>query len=167
MRLKKYLTGGQVKLDINKDGKITAEDFKLMKTKKKGMYAKNGAMVKALKSYAVGGKKKKTEEGEEIVSTFKSKKMGDVDTGRVIEERNRSTKEANQALSALRGAYQGLGNEDRKGKKGQQIQNYIRVMQDSKRGAAKDQQSAFINPKGQIYKSNVTLSQIDKFLGSL
>ena len=63
MRLKKYLTGGQVKLDKNKDGKITAEDFKLMKAKKKGMYAKggmkmyakNGAMVKALKKYAKGG----------------------------------------------------------------------------------------------------------------
>lgn len=55
MRLKKYLTGGQVKLDINKDGKITDEDFKLMKTKKKSMYAQNGAMVKALKKYAIGG----------------------------------------------------------------------------------------------------------------
>lgn len=63
MRLKKYLTGGQVKLDKNKDGKITGEDFKLMRTKKKGMYAKggmqmyakDGAMVKALKKYANGG----------------------------------------------------------------------------------------------------------------
>jgi len=63
MRLKKYLTGGQVKLDKNKDGKITAEDFKLMKAKKKGMYAKggmkmyakDGSMVKALKKYAKGG----------------------------------------------------------------------------------------------------------------
>lgn len=63
MRLKKYLTGGQVKLDKNKDGKITAEDFKLMKAKKKSMYAKggmkmyakDGAMVKALKKYANGG----------------------------------------------------------------------------------------------------------------
>jgi|DEB0MinimDraft_6_1074348.scaffolds.fasta_scaffold59587_3 hypothetical protein len=146
-----------------------------MKTKKKGMYAKggmkmyakDGSMVKALKSYAVGGKKKKTEEGEEIVSTSKSEKMGSVDTARSIEERNRSTKEANQAISALKSAYQGLGSDDRKGKKGQQIQNYIRVMQDSKRGAGKDQVDAFINPKGQLYKSNITLSQIDKFLGSL
>ncbi len=63
MRLKKYLSGGQVELDKNKDGKITAEDFKLMKAKKKGMYAKggmkmyakDGSMVKALKKYANGG----------------------------------------------------------------------------------------------------------------
>jgi len=63
MRLKKYLTGGQVELDKNKDGKITAEDFKLMKAKKKGMYAKggmkmyakDGALIKAMKSYKGGG----------------------------------------------------------------------------------------------------------------
>ena len=33
-RLKGYLTGGQVKLDKNKDGKITGEDFKMMEDKK-------------------------------------------------------------------------------------------------------------------------------------
>ena len=35
MYRKRYLKGGQVKLDANKDGKITAEDFKLLKSKKK------------------------------------------------------------------------------------------------------------------------------------
>tara|TARA_R110002072_G_scaffold118799_1_gene251357 strand:+ start:250 stop:414 length:165 start_codon:yes stop_codon:yes gene_type:complete len=34
MMRKKYLTGGQVKLDKNKDGKISGEDFKMMKKKK-------------------------------------------------------------------------------------------------------------------------------------
>jgi len=71
MRLKKYLTGGQVKLDKNKDGKITAEDFKLMKAKKKGMYAKggmkmyakDGSIVKALKSYESKDKKRKEVKG--------------------------------------------------------------------------------------------------------
>ena len=72
MRLKKYLTGGQVKLDKNKDGKITGEDFKLMRTKKKGMYAKggmkmyakDGAMVKALKKYANGGETDPVKKGD-------------------------------------------------------------------------------------------------------
>ena len=32
---KRYLSGGQVKLDANKDGKISAEDFKMLKSKKK------------------------------------------------------------------------------------------------------------------------------------
>ena len=32
---KKYLKGGQVKLDKNKDGKITGEDFKMLRAKKK------------------------------------------------------------------------------------------------------------------------------------
>ena len=32
-----YLTGGQTKIDANKDGKITGEDFKILKARKKGM----------------------------------------------------------------------------------------------------------------------------------
>ena len=76
MRLKKYLSGGQVELDKNKDGKITAEDFKLMKAKKKGMYAKGG-----MKMYADGGDNDppKKETPEEKLKRFMeiSKKKGD------------------------------------------------------------------------------------------
>jgi hypothetical protein len=32
-KMKKYLAGGQVKLDKNKDGKISAIDFKMLKKK--------------------------------------------------------------------------------------------------------------------------------------
>ncbi len=32
---KMYLTGGQVKLDANKDGKISGSDFKMLRAKKK------------------------------------------------------------------------------------------------------------------------------------
>ena len=32
---KNYLSGGQVKLDANKDGKISGKDFALLKKKKK------------------------------------------------------------------------------------------------------------------------------------
>lgn len=32
-KMKKYLTGGQVKLDVNKDGKISSVDFKMLKKK--------------------------------------------------------------------------------------------------------------------------------------
>ena len=32
-KLKKYLKGGQLKLDANKDGKISGEDFKMLKKK--------------------------------------------------------------------------------------------------------------------------------------
>lgn len=31
-----YLTGGQTKIDANKDGKITGEDFKILKARKSG-----------------------------------------------------------------------------------------------------------------------------------
>lgn len=33
-KLKKYLKGGQFKLDVNKDGKITAADFMMLRKKK-------------------------------------------------------------------------------------------------------------------------------------
>jgi hypothetical protein len=35
--MKKMLSGGQAKIDVNKDGKITGEDFKMLQAKKKGM----------------------------------------------------------------------------------------------------------------------------------
>lgn len=34
MKAKKYLKGGQVKLDANKDGKISGEDFKMLRGRK-------------------------------------------------------------------------------------------------------------------------------------
>jgi len=53
------LVGNQAKLDKNKDGKISGEDFKMMSgggmMKKKG-YAAGGMMKK--KGYAAGGKMK-------------------------------------------------------------------------------------------------------------
>jgi len=32
---KRYLKGGQAKLDVNKDGKISGEDFAMLRNKKK------------------------------------------------------------------------------------------------------------------------------------
>ena len=43
-----FLKGGQVKLDANKDGKISAEDFKLLKSKKKKK-KKDSPMMMAMK----------------------------------------------------------------------------------------------------------------------
>ena len=53
MYRKRYLKGGQVKLDANKDGKITAEDFKMLKAKKKPNKKKKPSMMMA----AMKGKK--------------------------------------------------------------------------------------------------------------
>ena len=50
---KGFLSGGQVKLDANKDGKITAEDFKLLKSKKKTTKKKKPSMM----AMAMKGKK--------------------------------------------------------------------------------------------------------------
>jgi hypothetical protein len=80
-----YLKGGQVKLDKNNDGELTEEDFELlrkqktnMKTKKKSLYAKYGALVKAMKKYEDGGKTKKSK-GEirvQDLPTSEAKKIG-------------------------------------------------------------------------------------------
>ena len=48
-----FLKGGQVKLDANKDGKITAEDFKMLKSKKKTTKKKKPSMM----AMAMKGKK--------------------------------------------------------------------------------------------------------------
>tara|TARA_R110002020_G_scaffold465735_1_gene687343 strand:+ start:969 stop:1385 length:417 start_codon:yes stop_codon:yes gene_type:complete len=57
-RRKGYIIGGQVKLDKNKDGKITGEDFKMMRKKMMG-----GGMPmkdkKKMMGYMYGGKVKK------------------------------------------------------------------------------------------------------------
>lgn len=34
-KMEKYLKGGQIKIDANKDGKITGKDFKILRAKKK------------------------------------------------------------------------------------------------------------------------------------
>ena len=53
MYRKRYLSGGQAKLDANKDGKISAEDFKMLKSKKKTTKKKKPSMMMA----AMKGKK--------------------------------------------------------------------------------------------------------------
>lgn len=54
MKAKKYLKGGQVKLDANKDGKISGEDFKQLRGRKE--MKKGGKVVK----YSKGGKNNPT-----------------------------------------------------------------------------------------------------------
>ncbi len=53
MYRKRYLSGGQAKLDANKDGKISAEDFKMLKSKKKTTKKKRPSMM----AMAMKGKK--------------------------------------------------------------------------------------------------------------
>jgi|TARA_R110000824_G_scaffold242884_2_gene431526 hypothetical protein len=51
---KKYLKGGQVKLDMNKDGKLSGADFKMLGNKKMMM----GGKMNADKEFMGGGKMK-------------------------------------------------------------------------------------------------------------
>jgi len=48
MYRKRYLSGGQAKLDVDGDGKISANDFKLLKAKK-NKKKKPSMMAKAMK----------------------------------------------------------------------------------------------------------------------
>ena len=63
MMRKKYLTGGQVKLDKNKDGKISGEDFAMMskggKAKKATHKTKDGRTVKKGLYYYMNRAKKR------------------------------------------------------------------------------------------------------------
>jgi hypothetical protein len=45
MMRKGYMSGGQSKLDVNKDGKISAEDFKMLRSKKKTTKKKKPSMI--------------------------------------------------------------------------------------------------------------------------
>jgi len=53
MMRKGYMSGGQSKLDVNKDGKISAEDFKMLRSKKKTTKKKKPSMI----AMAMKGKK--------------------------------------------------------------------------------------------------------------
>ena len=46
---KPFLKGGQVKLDANKDGKISGEDFKMLRSKKKIKKPKPSMIAMAMK----------------------------------------------------------------------------------------------------------------------
>jgi len=50
---KNFLTGGQAKLDVDGDGKITAKDFKKLRSKKKPAKKQKPSMMMA----AIKGKK--------------------------------------------------------------------------------------------------------------
>jgi len=50
MYRKRYLSGGQAKLDVDGDGKITGKDFKMLRSKKKPTKKKKpGMMMMAMK----------------------------------------------------------------------------------------------------------------------
>ena len=84
-----YLSGGQTKIDANKDGKITGDDFKILKARKKGMKVKkaNLGLLMANKKLAGAGllglgmlaKKKFSKGGEnkikKVMGEFKDKKL--------------------------------------------------------------------------------------------
>ena len=53
MMRKGYMSGGQSKLDVNKDGKISAEDFKMLRSKKKTNKKQKPSMI----AMAMKGKK--------------------------------------------------------------------------------------------------------------
>jgi hypothetical protein len=53
MMRKGYMSGGQSKLDVNKDGKISAEDFKMLRSKKKPTKKQKPSMI----AMAMKGKK--------------------------------------------------------------------------------------------------------------
>jgi hypothetical protein len=87
MKAKKYLKGGQVKLDANKDGKISGKDFSMLR--------------KGIKKYQKGGK---APEGEiNLGSTIASKKR--MTLGEAEEMNRRTTKNYGKDPASIRSGY--------------------------------------------------------------
>jgi hypothetical protein len=87
MKAKKYLKGGQVKLDANKDGKISGKDFSMLR--------------KGMKKYQKGGK---APEGEiNLGSTIASKKR--MTLGEAEEMNRRTTKNYGKDPASIRSGY--------------------------------------------------------------
>jgi hypothetical protein len=91
MKAKKYLKGGQVKLDANKDGKISGEDF---------------SMLRGRKEMKSGGKVVKYKEGGLTPEEKKAKAAATADKKRELQDKlriadKRVTKEAKGSTASL------------------------------------------------------------------
>ena len=111
------LKGKQKNLDKNKDGKITGEDFKMMK-------AKYGKMMKAKKGVMVTGKKEEDEyskyvksiklpDAKDVRDVVKNKSMGGVMKAKKGDFMSTSMKDARSVAGKSGGADSGTRGENR------------------------------------------------------
>ena len=88
MKAKKYLKGGQVKIDANKDGKISGEDFKMLRGRKE--MKPGGKVVK----YKEGGLTPEEKKAKAAATAIKKRELQDklrIADKRVTKEAKSST----------------------------------------------------------------------------
>ena len=124
-----------------------------MRVVKKNTYNIGGKLRKKNKSTQITQKEGKTAEGDAKIGMFKSDKLPK--TNQAIEgvSRTEGIKEANVKLAEAKKAYQALSPEEKKGEKGKALVNQMRILRDSKRGAAAGASGVARNKRGEYYKS--------------
>lgn len=123
---------------------------------------------KYTKSYNKGGgpigKKKdkvtqkagKTAEGDEKIGMFRGKNMDKASPkNQAVEgkERVEGAKAVNAKIAKVMADYQALSPADKKGEKGKAMKEQLRILRDSKRGAAAADSGVAQNKRGEFYKA--------------
>lgn len=112
-----------------------------------------GGRLKKNKSTSITQKEGKTAEGDSKIGMFRSDKMPKTSQAVEGKERTEGIKEANAKLAEVKKAYQALSAEEKKGEKGKSLVNQMRILRDSKRGAAAGASGVARNRRGEYYKS--------------
>lgn len=116
---------------------------------------KGGGLFKK-KGDKIVQKEGKTAEGDTKIGMFNSKGMSKASPkNQAVEgkDRTQGIKEVNAKLAEAKKAYQALSPEEKKGEKGKALVNQMRILRDSKRGAAAGASGVARNVKGEYYKS--------------
>ena len=128
-----------------------------MKVSKKYMksYDKGGAII-GKKKDKVTQKAGTTAEGDEKIGMFRGKGMDTASPrNQAVEGKDRTAgiKEANAKLLKVQAQYKALSPEEKKGEKGKALKNQMRILRDSKRGAAAGDSGVAQNKRGEFYKA--------------
>ena len=129
-----------------------------MKVVKK-KYEKGGKLGKLAKAVKGGKKDKitqkagKTAEGDDKMTLVRATKMPKTNQGAEGAARTEGIKEANAKLAEVKKQYLALTPEEKKGKTGDALRNQMRILRDSKRGAAAGTDGVARNKRGEYYNS--------------
>lgn len=126
---------------------------KTLKYKTGGKVKEEGSKVKKKPKTVVIQKAGVTAEGDKMPKVVKDPQLSEGlrNRGEEVKDTNTNVKGANVKIAAVTGQYRALSPEDRKGAKGKQLMNQLRILKDSKRGTAKKQGYTKQNSKGEYY----------------
>jgi len=118
-KMKRYLAGGQVKLDKNKDGKISGEDFKMMKKYQAGgtVGDKKRKVVKGSGSSAYEARRKESREESEANANVVRRQNAINRSNRMLDNpeayESQQQRAASPAYKTVSGQMQGISSAER------------------------------------------------------